>query len=406
MIDKVQFLIDGYPVEDNVIEEFGLRNHSRNLRYSSTLKSEVLDFVGFIINGERVLVSLPKHYVSLENLKSLNESDMSLIFKTLIKYEMNKDQDYIGEFEDYESSYPFKSFFDVYKHYLKYGLYQETISNTKPGYNGKIAWKDTIRKSQVIVNEKSLIFTPLYVKKTYKEQVFLTECMVYVINKTVDRFSMFLNLKSITGVNVQTELFDNKGYVITRLQALYTNTFKDNEKKLIRALISFFKEVIDGGNLVIKHYNFELVWESMVGKYLNDYFQGIEDGLPVFDSTRNKGSKRFKKKSFSINKRNSKHKIELDHYWIEENKQYIFDSKYYMDLKRIDYKQIAYYSMLKSLVSEETFNILVIPTSIDRESKVYFELEERYYNRESDKISLIATQLNMKSVIENFIKNT
>lgn len=405
MLDKVQFLIDGYPVEKDIIDEFDLRSHSRNLRYSSALKSDVLDFVGFIIKDDKILAAFPKHYVSVENLSILNEIDMSLLFNTLIKNELDKNQSYIGDLADYESNYPFKSFFEVYKYYLNYGLFQEANNSIKPGYNGKISWKDTIRKSQVIMSQNSLILMPLYVKKMYSEQVFLTECMAYVINHTVDKFSAFLNLKGVRGINVQSETFKNKEFVISKLQLIYAKTFKDIEKKLIQSLMDFFKGFNEGGNMVFKHYNFELVWESMVDGYLNTYFVGIKDGLPLFDSSLTNSSKNFKKKSFYINSINEKHKIEPDHYCIDGSKQYIFDSKYYVDLKRIDYKQIAYHSILKSFIEGETFNVLILPTSGESKSEYYFELNEEYYTRDVDKISIITSHLNMKVVIETYTQH-
>lgn len=405
MVDKVQFLIDGYPVEDNIIEEFGLRSHSRNLRYSSVLKSDVLDFVGFIVKNGKILAVFPKHYVSVENLSTLNETDMSLLFNTLIKNELDKNQDYIGDMIDYESNYPFKSFFEVYKYFLNYGLFQETNNSIKPGYNGKFSWKDTIRKSQVIMSQNSIILMPLYVKKTYSEQVFLTECMAYVINYTVEKFSAFLNLKSVTGINVKLEVFNNKDFVISKLHLIHAKAFKDVEKKLIRSIIDFFKGCNEGGSMVIKHYNFELIWESMVQKYLNLYFVGVKDGLPVIDTSCTNNNRKFVKKAFKINNLNQKHQIEPDHYYIENDNQYIFDSKYYISLDRIDYKQIAYYSMLKSLVEGETFNVLILPTEEDSDSYYYFELNEKYYTEAKNKISIVATYLNMRNVIESYTNN-
>lgn len=406
MVDKVQFLIDGYPVEDDIIEEFGLRSHSRNLRYSSELKSDVLDFVGFIIKNDKILAAFPKHYVAVENLHILNATDMSLLFNTLIKNELNKNQNYIGDMTDFESSFPFKSFFEVYKYYMNYGLFQEVNDSIKPGYNGKISWKDTIRKSQLIISQGSFIFTPLYVKKTYSEQVFLTECMAYVINHTVEKFPLFLNFKGVSGINIQSEVFKNKEFVISKLQLIYAKTFKDIEKKLIQSIIDFFKGHNEGGNMVFKHYNFELVWESMVNKYLNMYFVGIKDGLPLFDTSFANGSKSFSKKKFHINKLNKKHKIEPDHYFIDGDKQYLFDSKYYVSLKKIDYKQIAYYSVLKSRVKGETFNVLILPTSQDSKSQFFFELKKEFYEQALDKLCIVNTYLNMKNVIETYTKNT
>lgn len=399
---SIEIIIDGNPIDDNLIQEFELRNHSRNLRYSSELKVDVVDFVGFIIKDRKILVSFPKHYIDEKSIGLVLKDDFSLLFNTLIKAKNDKNQNSMGEMDNFQSNYPFHAFFEVYKYFLKYGLFQETYNNIKAGYSGKISWKETIRKSQVIFEKNSLIYIPLYIKKNYSEYVFLTECMIYVINYTIERFSLILNLKNITGISIQNEIFENKEFVISSLQKISTKIFKDKDKKLVQSLVEFFKYKNIGGDIVFKHYNFELVWESMVESYLNRYFRGIKDGLPNFDTTEYKNDINFKKARYNVNKINKNHRIEPDHYFVDENTQYIFDSKYYVNLKKIDYKQIAYYSILKSNVSGETFNVLILPSSNEIESKLYFELEESYYEGDGNKIRIITTYLNTKKVLENF----
>lgn len=406
MADKIYFKMDGYPIETCLIEEFDLKNQPRNLRYSSTKECYVLNFVGFVFKDNKILVVFPKNYTSIEKIGLLDERDMTILFNTLIKNQLDKNQMYMGELKDYKSTYPFKSFFDVYKYYLNYGLYKEINDIVKPGFNGKVSWKTTIRKAQVIQSDNSIIFVPLFVKKSNSDQVFLTECMAYVINYTVNKFSAFLSLKQVSNINIQWGLFKNKEFIISRLQIAVSKTFKDKEKKLISSLIEFFEGNYEGGNMLFKRYNFEIVWESMVEKYLNNYFVKIKDGLPIFGDRAVVKETLFKSKSFTVNKLNKskKHKIRPDHYYIDDDNQYIFDSKYYINLEELNYKQIAYYSILKSQSKRKTFNALILPTSNESSSEEYFELADEFFDLEGDRISIAAVHLNIKNIMEIYNK--
>ncbi|MFT9817775.1 hypothetical protein [Lysinibacillus sp. NPDC056185] len=401
MYNNVIFQLDGSIVSDAIISKFDLRAHSRNLRYSSRVKADVLDFVGFVIKDDNILVVLPKHYTDPARIPLLNDSDMALLFKTLLKKQINYNLDYIGEMEYFESSYPFNAFFEVYKYFKNYGLYHETNTIIKPGNNGKISWKDTIRKSQVIINEKNVIFSPLYIKRNYTEEVFLTECMAYVINKTIRVFSSFINLKSVQNINIHEEAFENKDYVVSKLRVIATRLFKDKEKKLIKALIEYFENKNQGGNIVFKHYNFELVWESVVNEFLNKHLSGIKDGFPNFDLENRNIKRNFSKGRFYINNSNGNHRIEPDHYYIDGDNQYILDSKYYTSLSNIDYKQIAYNTILRSQVDGETYNALFLPTHEKINSSLYFDLNESYYNDKG--IKIIATYLTVKDSMEVYV---
>ena len=56
----------------------------------------------------------------------------------------------------------------------------------------------------------------------------------------------------------------NKEYIVNELLKLQTSTFNDNLLYLLNNLILFFKEINEGGNIYIKHYNYEMIWEDMV----------------------------------------------------------------------------------------------------------------------------------------------
>src|SRR5699024_7924951 len=177
-------------------------------KYIKSEGKEVFDFVGFILNDKETLAVFPKYFYSEHNLSVVNQTentkndDIKLLFDVMIKY-MNKESSnaqansHFGFKPEFISDYPFASFFEVYKYFQQYGIYHEELTEIKPNVNGKIAWKQTIQKSNVIVNNGNLLFSPLYKKRKRAYNVFLSECMAFVINHTIRSFPLFIKLPNI-----------------------------------------------------------------------------------------------------------------------------------------------------------------------------------------------------------------
>lgn len=400
---NIFFCMDGEVIEGRLIELFDLRENSRNLRYSYRKKTEVLDFVGFIIREDDMLVSLPKHYTAVEDLKNLTIKDVNLLFEVLMKNHTINNQNYLGNIEDFQSSYPFHSFFKIYDYYKKYGLYVENYSITKPGYNGKISWKDTLKYSPSLISSNGLVFTSLYIKKNVSEQVFVSECMAYAINHTFRRFPFFVKGVLINHQAIKIKNMENKEFIVSKLRRIRSSLFKDMEKHLVQSLIEYFSNVNVGGDITVRHFNFELLWEEMVEKYLNNYFVGFDNNKLIFDLTKKSARKKFTKGKFNVDRINKNNRIEPDHYYVDNKNQYIFDSKYYSALSGIDYKQIAYFTFLNGLYKEVTKNVLILPTEKENYIVLSFELRDEYSDHLGQKIRIWAQYLNMKHVIQNYI---
>lgn len=406
MKHKLFFRLDGEEIEPELIEKFNLRKDSRNIRYSYSKKCEVLNFVGFIIQDNMLLISLPKHYTYRDNLVNMTETDIYLLFNVLLRDQVKNVKNYIGEIENYESNFPFKSFFSIYRYYTNYGLYKETRTITKPGYNKKIEWKDTIRKSTNIISGNNLIYIPFYSKEIKKEHVFLTECMVYAISYTLKNYSMFVKGKIPTQNFNNFDFFSNREYVLSKLKKIYSEVFKDIDKQLIRDLIDFFSFVPEGGNTTIKHYNFELIWESMVEKYLNDFFVEVVDEGLVFSKQKTNEKFNFKKEVFYVDKAHPRNRLEPDHYFNDGDQQFIFDSKYYSKVHDLNHKQVAYYTFLRKKANQ-TYNALIVPTENESSplpTPLHFELKESFYAHPDDQIKIWEYYLNMADAMENYIK--
>lgn len=416
-----EFIIgqDGSLINKNAKNNFGLIQGLDTRFKNKRLESEVYDFVGLVCKQDKTLVVFPKHFYSQENLNKLfNDNtyilnDIILLFDVIQKYLLNKTPKalkYAGNRLEFESEYPFASFFSIYNYFQQFGIYTERITKTKRGYKGKISWKDTIRKSAKIYSGQNLLHFPYYIKDNKFQQVFISDCMAYAIDYTLERFSFLFNLPKSNYKKSSFDFFENNDFVVRRLQKILNNTFKDINKNLISDLIAFFSDLKDhkkGGNIHIKIKYFNLVWEDMVGHYLNNHFVKVDDENKMTFNSDNFSSKTiFSKKSFRVDKSTNKYTIEPDHYFIDDERQYIFDAKYFDNLKNLNYKQYSYHEMLKSKAEDDkTFSALMLPSEKENSTKIHFILSDEYKEEDSNNTTIISQHLKTWEVMHSYLKS-
>jgi len=388
-------------------------------KYSKRLKENVFDFVGFVIDKEKLLAVFPKHFfkediknISLEQ-REINEN-IVLLFKVINKYVLEQRTNsiaskYIGYEENFESDYPFDAFFKVYEYYRKYGIYREEETLIKQNSSGKISWKDTIRKSNVIVSNENLIFFPLYSKKKSLKNAFISECMIFVINYTIKNFGFFIQLPPVKEKECKIDFLANREYTLRQLYHYKNTIFKDNQKELINSLIKFFEKYnkkANGGAIHFRINYFNLIWEEMVNKYLNDCFVKVdkENYKLVFDNNRKSTIKQFKDKRFNIDKSEHEFYIRPDHYYSDENTIYVFDSKYYEDISDLNYKQFAYTILLGNSEigrNKELYSAMLLPG--ERESGLHLKLDTPYCQLNQGCNYIIEQFLNVKLLMKNYL---
>jgi llaI.3 like protein len=416
---KIVFQIDGQPLLEENRKSFSLSAENRDFNFYRK-NQPINNFVGIVIRPDsEVLVSLPKHYYNPKS-DSIGEHDAELLFRVLLKQQVKEGYKYSADSDDFEISYPFQAFYNILKYYKQYGLYRESYEITKPGYQGKISWKDTIRKSSNIINRGNLIFVPLHIKKTLDRDVFLSECMSFALTYTIDTFSFLIKEKVSLTRSEKLDFWNNKTYVIRRLRKIQGEMFKDIHKKLIRDLINFYSELDNSGSVFIKHYNFELVWESMVESYLRKHFVGInnsEDGISnvrcskeglVFIKNGDKKLK-FQKTTEHVDSAR-KFRLQPDHYATETDSkarsiQYIFDAKYYNEITDLNYKQVSYHAFLRNQ-ADITHSALIAPTEPHGKlmgSRKHLEMNPNYYNNIEEKIIIWEHYLPIKEVMEDYL---
>lgn len=339
----------------------------------------VLNFVGFIVNEDNEVFSVfPKNY----RVDNLNENSSNL-FNVIAKHMQKRPELYLGEEygKKFKTNYPFAAFFGVYDYYSKYGLYFADTIFVRPNAGGKVNWKETIRLSGKYVSNNRVSFFPLYYNKKYNFTTFLTECMIYSIDYTLNKFGVFIGFEN-TGLHMpEFDFLKEKEVVLENLYSLRQQTFKDSLITLIDHLINFFLELHEGGSFYLKHYSFSTVWEDMVLGYLKANYKEITNDKIVLDPSNAKNIQ-FSKPRFHPNEANRNQYFEPDYYYQDGSTQLIFDAKYYTSSRGMDYKQIAYYLFLNEQRDaiagppkfSKTHSALILP-SVSRSNKLHFKMD-------------------------------
>lgn len=374
-MNKFYFGQDSEIAPLNIKELFNLKE-GIDIRYLKSINSYVYNFVGFVIKKNITLIVFPKHFYNEYNYELINNSDnkqfSKLLFKTLTKYistsESNNNK-YYGPDKNFESDFPFAAFYIIYDYYKRYGLYYEDKKILKNNNTGNYDWKKTIQKSNIIISNHNLIYTPIYSNQKIHKTNFISDCMIYAINNTLDVFPFLDNVIPIKNKISDNRIFNNFDYIIRNLESYKRNIFKDTQKKLINALIDFFsfdKKIQRGGKRVIKVNYFASIWQSMINEYLNKHFISFDEAKNtiIFDNSQTKSSIVFSPKTIQIDRSHHQFEIELDHYAYTDNAQYIFDSKYYYDIDDLNYKQFTYNILLgnsESYKRPKLFSCLILP---------------------------------------------
>lgn len=417
LTDNCSVVQDGESIREDTKEQF--KKYFEN----SDFKHGKIQFVGFIIDDDHLLISFPKHYLKKNEDKLLlsNEKDlinnMKLLFDVIIKCSKNKSQIGIDINENLNNGYPFKSFYEIYDYYLSYDVYSIVQEVRCSKNHGKIDWPYTMKRSSKILTKGGVVFSPLIIKKKVVDYDFISKCMVHSINHTIEIFNIFLDKKPIkfdtSGID-----WTNRTYIVNQLKKEREKVFKDREKKLIENLIEFYNNKKTFGNkIIIKFKKFDLVWEEIMKYYLENYLidSNIEGEL-IFSEEKNKNNLSLdKKKSFSVENKNEKRKsrkLEPDYYFIHKDRRYILDSKYYGEVTGVDYKQIAYYFLLKTEYSarlqqygvKETVNVLMLPTNDSSNIKIHFDLNTQKYNYFEDKFLVLEQYFNIKYLMQQYVK--
>lgn len=422
MMQNMQYHVvqDAELVDPLVKTKFANQLQVRDL--VTTKEGERYQFVGFIIDRDKVLVSFPKHTFHQQQRRQLEQNPqvlrpyIRLLFHCIKKTIENRNEKFAGIAQELNADYPFMAFLNIYRYFKAYGLFTNEREVKKFGYSGKISWKDTIQKSPKVIQHDNLLFLPLAIRNNIEEHVFISKCMAYAIDSTLEHFSLFLEGNK-TGMDTSDIDFRNRSLVISKLRQAKRFMFKNIHQRLVDSLLSFFEQADpEGGNYQLKILSFHLIWESMVGNYLRNNFLRVSDRDELEFSDQTKPNSFNKKTLYPDIRGKDGHSIEPDYYWLsEEDKiRYIFDAKYYQALNELDYKQVSYYFLLKHYGTKKdnggkpsenirTYSALILPTEDEDHREIHFELNP-LYNLDEERFVVITQYLNMIKVMRHYTK--
>lgn len=389
-LDNFTFVNDGQSVSDDFIKEWDIRSYCDVYNNKSTIS-----FVGIVIKKNGILYSLPKHYDIDKNVFRTMDKILKLI-------ELNRNS--LGSFDNgLKEEFPIKAYLRVASYFKIYGLYTSKISKIINGYDGNIDWQRTIKKSNNIVTNSGVVFFPFKIKKKYNINVFLSECMEYVL-EDAGRYKDFIPNIISYKKSYKSRLFDNLDFVIKNLKKIKNNYFKDHEKYLIQGLIDYLSwKSSNSNNVKLLTLKFEDYWEKMIEVYLNKNFENYIDDKIIWGA--NPGLKFYKPDKFYVENNIEEKldsemyrcfKVEFDHYCKIEDTIYIFDSKYFGNYDiGLNYKQLFYEYFLRQKYDKAIIvNGLLIPTNKQYSTRIHID------RTDLDGVKIIEHYINLEDVLD------
>ena len=395
---------DGEVFDSDKLNDFQINNLLRSTNGTTTI-----NFVGVIVSRNHTLLSFPKHFdhekLSPEEKKEYAKSIASLLVTNP------------GKKDTKSNEFPMDRYLAIVDYYKKYGIYNKKVRIENKTNQGRPNWKKTIRKSQKIIQDNGIVFLPVISVKNKNSSVFLSDCMQFILSHTYEQYSDILNFLLPYKNFPSDNIFKNFKACVRKLKLIKNRYFKDTEKELIQAMISYFEWLSTrNGILTVTTTDFPLYWESMVHIFLNKTFSGIENNKIKLSK---EPTHRFDKQSENTETKENREysqtqgfSIEFDHFSINDREDEIvlFDSKYMKSISELNYKQAFYYYFLKEKYPHATIhNGLIAPTHGAPYDRVHIDrtwidgvtVEKGY----SDGLKIMVHYLNLKTVIDFTLSN-
>lgn len=397
-LKNIQYTNDGKQVDKKFVETWNISDYCDVYNRVITIS-----FVGVIVFKERVLFSFPKHY-SVENLSDKEKLEcMKEILAVISMNRINK-----GSFDNntkaLRDEFPLRSYLEVMNYFRKYGLYKSTEKYTQEGYNGRINWNKTINRANKILQDKDVMFYPFILNKVRDKDIFISECMDFVLNDALKYKSLITRIINYNS-KFNNKLFSNIKYVINHLKQIKSSYFKDSEKKLIDSLIEYFswKSRLKD-NMRMLTLKFENYWENMINVYLNGKFLSVEDDKIMWSDNMEVQNRFGKSGGLSVESKETENRlnrkarmVEYDHFMIKEDVVYIFDSKYYNEVTSLNYKQLFYHYKLKQRhPNSRIINGLLLPTYKEYYTSIHID------RIDLDNVKIVEHYLNLREVISYY----
>lgn len=350
---------------------------------------------------------MPKHFQPSGD----QDADLSRLFRLITRSETGSTDRYIGPQRrlDYVADYPFAAFNAIYDHYRRWGLDTRIDRRYKTSPPGRVNWRKTIQRGSWFPSPSGPIPFPVVYDAGRRLSTFLSECTVFAIDYTLERFGFLLGLSPTGVVKPNFDLGLHREYIVETLRSLRGQTFRDSTLALIDGLIAFFGAEHAGSGFYFKQYSFHLIWEEVVLSYLNRHFVGFgADGKVRLQPLGATGVK-FEKGRFRLNEARPGQALEPDYYAVsvDGKSQYILDAKYYSQVSELNYKQLSYTMLLDSMLGddgqrlfERTYSALLLPARKPR-TVVHFAADPQKSELHRD-LQITEEYLDIREVVEEY----
>lgn len=376
-------------VDSNVVtkEEVNLFNPLNEHLFKSSKDSLIVGFVGVLLKKQgktnKKIISFPKYFFENDNSTKTVSSEEGLLLEKVLINICKYDQDFFNFLD--KDNFPLIAYLEVCRYYKKYGLYHQKRAKYYKGYGGNIDWKRTVTSSEKILNNNNLVFIPFINKKIEDEDVFITECMNYVLTDGYNRFGKYLRIGVKYKKNIKDRIFnDNKNKLIKELVNARNRHFKNIEIKLLDNIIKYIKWLNKKReDVFFITEKFDLIWPIMVNEYLNKFFNyNSREGEIYFEEKTGTNYNNFlvfpidEKKKGNIKKQNKVNKIGA--YLLindKEKKAFLIEVGDYNKLKKEEVennKPICYLKLLNKYLEKygkSNYGIvqcLVLPSTENR----------------------------------------
>ena len=349
---------DGSEIDENILNRV---NIPKDLVIN--INQKVLsNFVGLLVISNFRILSIPKK-MKIENFKdfrSLEKYILSVITKFYNTLSISSNLK-----DELENVVPVDAILNIIDYYRLFGIYKSIENHAKKNNGKRISWNKTIIKSSKLISRNNLIFNDFYYFDSTEVENFISDSMKFVINFAQNDMQSLISFEPIITNSIDLAKFSDSNLVVLRLMNLRSQIYNDRHRSLLNDLINFFSYLGRFKN-ELRHLtkSFDYIWESAVHQYLNINFHLIDE---VLDININEEIKFERQKKFNIGiGKNGPKNIIVDHYFKNNNKHIIFDSKYYRNLTDIDYKQLSYHYLILAEEPLETTNTLVVPAESDK----------------------------------------
>lgn len=393
---KIEITYDGKEIDDEFINEWNI--HDLTNYYSN---KNIINFVGLIINRNSVLMSFPKHCdMSGDTEHEIGELIKKILYLFCNEKIMHNDI----ESGDY-NNFPINAYAYILNYFKKYGLYKQKYINYKYSYIGNIDWFKTINRSNKILQNNGIIFLPFIVRNHEDMDVYISYCMDLVLGDAA-KYSDFIQIIYPYKYQYSSMVNMPNDKIINKLKTVKNMYFKDIEKQLIDNLIWYLEwKSSSNGYFRFVTTSFQNYWEKLIMSYLNTHnVSCVDDKLVVKKYTNQnlfiKDSDNVESEKILLMKNTRQFQIEYDHIKVDTSNKiiYLFDSKYYSDIKELNYKQMCYhYHLLSKYKDFKIIDGLILPTSKSYYSRIHIDRSD------IDNVKIVEHYLNIKDIIKNHI---